>query len=69
MIAIEAHHVGGGPPDLVIGGGQDLAQVGAGDDAAGGDVGVRGEAPLGFDGGDGSDEKDGEDRLQRGRRQ
>ena len=42
----------GGPPDLVVGGGDDGAQVGAGDGAAEGDVGVRGESFLGFDGGE-----------------
>ena len=43
---------GGGPPDLVVGGGDDLAEFGAGDGAADGDVDVRGEPPLGFDGGE-----------------
>jgi hypothetical protein len=52
LAAVEADLVGGGPPDLVVGGGEDLAQVGAGDGAAGGDVGVRGEPALGFDGGE-----------------
>ena len=41
-----------GPPDLVVGGGDDAAEVGAGDGAAEGDVDVRGEPPLGFDGGE-----------------
>jgi hypothetical protein len=41
-----------GPPDLVVGGGDDLAQFGAGDGAADGKVDVRGEPPLGFDGGE-----------------
>jgi hypothetical protein len=36
----------------VVGRGDDLTQVGAGDGAADGDVGVRGEAFLGFDGGE-----------------
>jgi hypothetical protein len=36
----------------VVGGGQDLAQLGAGQGAADGDVNMRGEAPLGFDGGE-----------------
>ena len=44
--------VGGWPPDLVVGGGEDLAQLGAGQGAADGDVDVRGEPPLGFDGGE-----------------
>ena len=44
--------VGGWPPDLVVGGGEDLAQLGAGDGAADRDVDVRGEAALGFDGGE-----------------
>ena len=43
---------GVGPPDLVVGGGQHPAQLGAGDGAADGEVDVRGEAPLGFDGGE-----------------
>ena len=40
------------PTSLVVGGGPDLAQFGAGDGAADGDVDVRDEASLGFDGGD-----------------
>ncbi len=40
-----------GPPDLVVGGGQDAADFGAGDGAAHGDVDMGGEPPLGFDGG------------------
>jgi hypothetical protein len=36
---------GGGPPDLVVGRGDDLAELGAGDGAADGDVHVRGEPP------------------------
>jgi hypothetical protein len=43
---------GVGPPDLVVGGGQDAADLGAGHGAAHGDVDVRGEPPLGFDGGE-----------------
>ena len=43
---------GGGPPDLVVGGGDDLAKLGAGDGAADCDVHVRGEPLLGFDGGE-----------------
>ena len=42
----------GGPPDLVVGRGDDLAQLGAGDGAADRDVDVRGEPLLGFDGGE-----------------
>ena len=41
-----------GPPDLVIGGSDDLAELGAGDRAADGEVDVRGDAPLWFDGGE-----------------
>src|SRR5262249_7026638 len=41
-----------GPPDLVIGGGQDAAKFSAGDGAADGEVDVRGQAALGFDGGE-----------------
>jgi hypothetical protein len=41
-----------GPPDLVVGGGDDLAELGPGDGAADGEVDVRGEPPLGFDGGE-----------------
>jgi hypothetical protein len=41
-----------GPPDLVVGGGQDLAELSAGDGPADGDVDVEGEAALGFDGGE-----------------
>ena len=44
--------VGGWPPDLVIGRGEHLAQLGAGQGAAHGDVDVRGQPPLGFDGGE-----------------
>jgi hypothetical protein len=46
------HLIGRGPPDLVVGGGQYLAQFGAGQGAADGDVDVGGQAPLGFDGGE-----------------
>ena len=41
-----------GPPDLVVGGSQDAAELGTGDGAADGDVDMGGEAPLGFDGGE-----------------
>ncbi len=44
--------LGGGPPDLVIGGGQDLAQLGAGDGAADRDVHVRRQTALRLDGGE-----------------
>ncbi len=44
--------IGRGPPDLVVGRGDDLPQLGAGDGAADRDVDVRGEAFLGFDGGE-----------------
>ena len=36
----------------MVGGGDDLAEFGAGDGAADGEVDVRGEPPLGFDGGE-----------------
>jgi hypothetical protein len=36
-----------GPPDLVVGGGDDLAELVPGDGAADGEVDVRGEAALG----------------------
>ena len=52
LVALEPHDVGGGPPDLVVGGGDDLPQVGAGDGAADRDVRVRGEPLLRFDGGE-----------------
>jgi hypothetical protein len=41
-----------GPPDLVVGRGDDLAQFGPGDGAADGEVDVRGEPALWFDGGE-----------------
>jgi hypothetical protein len=37
---------------LVVGGGDDLPQLVAGDGAADGEVDVRGKSPLGFDGGE-----------------
>ena len=40
------------PPDLVVGGGEHAAQLGAGDGAPDRDVDVGGEPPLGFDGGE-----------------
>ena len=52
LVAVEPDHVGGGPPDLVVGGGEDLAQVGAGHGAADRQVHVRGQAFLRFDGGE-----------------
>ena len=52
LVAVVLDLVGVGPPDLVVGGGQHPAQLGAGDGAADGDVDVRGQAPLGFDGGE-----------------
>src|SRR5690606_25748574 len=42
----------GGPPELVVGGGADLADDAAGDGAAHGGVEVGGEPALGFDGGE-----------------
>ena len=47
-----AHGVGAGPPDLVIGRGDHLAQVSAGDGAADRHVHVRGEPSLRLDGGE-----------------
>jgi hypothetical protein len=41
-----------GPPDLVVRGGDDLTELSAGDGAADGEVDVRGEAALWFDGGE-----------------
>jgi hypothetical protein len=52
LVILEFDLGGVGPPDLVVGGGQDAADFGAGDGAAHGDVDVRGEPPLGFDGGE-----------------
>ena len=52
MVTIEADLAGGGPPHLVIGGSQHLAEVSPGDGAADRDVHVRGQAPLRFDGGE-----------------
>src|SRR5262249_61617455 len=43
---------GGWPPDLVVGGGDALAQCAAGDGTADRYVHVRGEPPLWFDGGE-----------------
>jgi hypothetical protein len=47
LVGVEADGGGAGPPDLVVGGGQDQAQVSAGDGAADGQVDVGREAPLG----------------------
>jgi hypothetical protein len=52
VIPLEPDLVGGRPPDLVVGGGDDLPQLGAGDGATHSDVRVGGQAPLGFDGGE-----------------
>jgi hypothetical protein len=52
LVAVEYDGRGSRPPDLVVSGGQDSAQFGAGDGAADGDVDVRGEPLLGFDGGE-----------------
>lgn len=41
-----------GPPDLFVGGGDDLAEHVAGDHASDGGMGVEGEAALWFDGGE-----------------
>ncbi len=50
--AVVLDDFGGWPPDLVVGGGDDLAGFGSGDGAAEGDVDVRGEPFLEFDGGE-----------------
>ena len=47
LVPLEPDRGGGGPPDLVIGGGQDPAQLGPGHGPTHGDVDVRGEPPLG----------------------
>ena len=52
LVALEADRGRVGPPHLVIGGGQDAAQFGAGHGAAHSDVDVRGEALLRLDGGE-----------------
>src|SRR5690242_11952076 len=52
VVAVKAHSVGGGPPDLVIGSSDDLPQLGAGEGAAHGDMQVWRQAALGFDGGE-----------------
>ena len=52
VVALEKDLAGGGPPDLVVGGGEDLPQLGAGDGAAHRDVHVRGQPFLRFDGGE-----------------
>ena len=52
VAAVVCDGLGGGPPDLVVGRGDDFAEFGAGDGAADGDVDVRGEPFLGFDGGE-----------------
>ncbi len=44
--------LGGGPPDLVVGRGDDLAELGPGDGAADRDVHMRGEPPLRLDRGE-----------------
>jgi hypothetical protein len=48
----EHGHVVFGPPELVVGGGPDLAHDAAGDRAPDGRVQVRGQAALGLDGGE-----------------
>ena len=52
LVTVVFDGAGVGPPDLVVGGGQDAADLGPGHGAAHGDVDVRGEPPLGFDGGE-----------------
>jgi len=51
LVAVEPDDGGVGPPHLVIGRGQDSAQVGAGDSAADGQVDVRRQPPLRLNGG------------------
>ena len=50
--AVVLDGLGWWPPDLVVGGGDDLAELLPGDGAADGEVDVRGEAALWFDGGE-----------------
>jgi hypothetical protein len=52
LILVVADGVCRWPPDLVVGGGDHGAEVGAGSGAAEGDVGVRCEPFLWFDGGE-----------------
>ena len=52
VLGVEAHDIRRRPPDLVVGGGDHAAQVGARDGAAQGDVGMRGQAALRLDGGE-----------------
>src|SRR5215471_11143494 len=53
QLAVVVLHLGGRwPPDLVVGGSEDLAQLGTGDSAPDRDVDVRGEAALRLDGGE-----------------
>ena len=47
LVAVEAGDLGGGPPDLVVGGGDHLAKHGPGHGAADGHVQVRGQPPCG----------------------
>ena len=50
VVAVEPDGGGGWPPDLVVGGSEHLAQAGARDGAADGQVHVRCQSALGFDG-------------------
>jgi hypothetical protein len=52
QLAVAVLDFGGWPPDLVIGRGQDLAQLGAGDGAPDRNVDVRGETALWLNGGE-----------------
>jgi hypothetical protein len=52
MVAIEADCLGGQPPYLVVGGGEYLAELGAGDGTADRDVDVGSETALWLDGGE-----------------
>ena len=51
-VAVEADRCRGGPPHLVVGGGDHLAQFAAGDGAAHRHVHMRREAALRLDGGE-----------------
>ena len=52
FLAVEPDGGGVRPPDLVVGRGQDLPQVRAGDRAAHGEMDMRGQPPLRLDGGE-----------------
>src|SRR5260370_2469061 len=50
LIAVVPHGASAGPPDLMVGGGDDLPEVRSGDGAADRDVRMRSEPALRFDG-------------------